>query len=321
MSKKNPMPKARQAMLIGEVEKRRQEMLDRVRAVAQGYTTALFVFGPGGMGKTHHITTELDGLCGQGWIHHTAYTTPKALFLALHAAPAAIHVFEDCESMYKVDVASSILRAACGAPRGGLRRITYQTAAEDLTCVFTGGIIIVSNESLARKGSGPLNAVASRFRPLKWELTREEIMATILTMAANASDDRGLHLKIADRMDVAKWMIDSMADDATLRVDLRTFAEHALPLYAQAVNGDSVTDWKQMLLTTLRGGEQAGETREQREQKWQDLALYLADNASYAGTDDRIKEWARLADMGQAQYYRYLRQARAKRHVVVLPKQ
>ena len=146
------------------MEERLKLLCDQVAAVAQGYTNAMFLYGPGGLGKTHHVTTQLEALCGKSWRHHTAYSTPKALMMALTEYPDSVHLFEDCERLYKTDVAASLLRAACGSPKQKDRWVTYETAHETLRILFRGGLVIVSNENISRT-KGPLAAVASRFRP------------------------------------------------------------------------------------------------------------------------------------------------------------
>lgn len=320
MTKKNVMPDTKRIIIRNRIEKRRQELMDQVRAVAQGYTTALFVYGPGGLGKTHHITNELDALCGASWQHHTAYSTPKALFLSLLEAKDQIHVFEDCERLYKMDVASSILRAACGSPRGGARRITYETAGESLTCTFTGGIIIVSNESIERHASGALKAVASRFRPVKWDMTTEERMAAIVDLAHQDADPHHLGLTRSQRLEVARWLTEQMADNPRMKVDLRTYVEHALPVYAQWRNGDSSSHWKEILSLKLSGESTAQETRLEVERRWEDMAHMIWMRDELRDGPAKLKFWTDSTGMAQAQYYRYLKAAKAKRQVVTAPK-
>jgi hypothetical protein len=136
--------------VLDALGKREAVLTAQIQSVVQGYTNACFVYGPGGLGKTHLIVTALEAMTGKGFRHHTAYSTPKALMLALVDAPDTIHLFEDCEKMYKTDVSSSILRAACGSPKQRDRWVTYETAHEILRVNFTGGMVIVSNENLAK---------------------------------------------------------------------------------------------------------------------------------------------------------------------------
>src|SRR5208282_1469979 len=105
-----------QQKLLAGVEKRRAILENAVSGVAKGFTSALFLWGPPGLGKSHLLTVMLDGIAGGGWKHHTAHSTPKALFMSLLEAPAAIHLYEDCEQLLKTALSASILRAACGSP-------------------------------------------------------------------------------------------------------------------------------------------------------------------------------------------------------------
>lgn len=313
MSKASAMSAFRRKQLMTKVENDRDVLRTQVRAVAQGYTTALFVHGPGGLGKTHLVTQELDDLCGKGWCHHTAYSTPKALFESLAGYASAIHLFEDCERLYKQDIAASILRAACGSPRDAERWITYETASESRRLRFTGGIIIVSNESLAR-GKGVLQAVASRFRPVKWDMTVEERIAVILDMADKGSVRQGRRLSPKQCREVATFLIDEMsASSGSVNVDFRTFQEHALPSYCQWMDAPDGPHWHDVLLSKLSGEVAMPETRDEKNAKLEELAWVIHHNDAIKGTAAKLKAWTDLTQLKKSQYYIHLKAAQARR--------
>src|SRR5258708_21035882 len=234
------------------IESRRNILEKGVESVAKGFTSALFVYGPGGLGKSHLLTMMLKNLTDKGWRHHTAHSTPKALFLALLQSPSSIHLYEDCEKMLKTDLSASILRAACGAPNDAKRRVTYETNNEDLKFDFTGGIVIASNQNLART-NGPLAAVASRFRPILWDMTVEERIACIVTMSRQEHVKGGVTIS-AKMAEMVAWTLVDMTCDSSSKVDLdlRLFAEHALPAYAQSIK-DPIMKWKDLLQAKLMG--------------------------------------------------------------------
>src|SRR5258708_7348333 len=58
------------------IESRRNILEKGVESVAKGFTSALFVYGPGGLGKSHLLTMMLKNLTDKGWRHHTAHSTP-----------------------------------------------------------------------------------------------------------------------------------------------------------------------------------------------------------------------------------------------------
>lgn len=293
------------------LDKREKVFQAQIEAVCQGYTNASFVYGPGGLGKTHLITTILEGLKGKEWRHHTAYSTPKGLMLALAAYPNAIHLFEDCEKMYKTDVASSILRAACGSPKQRERRVIYETAHEKIDIVFTGGIIIVSNESLS-KSKGPLSAVASRFKPVKWDMTVQERIARMLQIAGLGWSKEGRLVSPAECLKVAKHLIEEMlTQETSYPVDIRMFTEHALPAYLQHREGRTDVDWKQLIRSKLSGEVRAEEKRTDRNDRLRQLALKLASDKSLDRAA-KMKQWTEQTGLGQAIYYRHLKAAKVK---------
>jgi hypothetical protein len=284
----------------------RREILEKgVQSVAQGFTSALFVYGPGGLGKSHLLTTMLDSIADKGWRHHTAHSTPKALFLAMLQSADSIHLYEDCEKMLKTDLSASILRAACGSPNDRVRRVTYETNTEDLKFNFSGGIIIATNQNLSRT-NGPLAAVASRFRPILWDMTLEERIACIVTMSRKDHVKGKVAMTAAECEKVAWELIDMTCESSSkVDLDLRLFAEHALPAYAQS-KIDSKMKWKDLLQAKLMGiATTVEETQEERTRSMQQLAQKIA---SEGGTGkERIAKWKALTGLGQAIYFRHLK--------------
>ena len=297
-------PKRQQKLLEG-IEQRRAILENAVMAVVKGFTSALFVWGPPGLGKSHLLTVMLDGIAGKTWRHHTAHSTPKALFMSLLEEPNAIHLYEDCEQLLKTLLSASILRAACGAPNERERWVSYETANETLKAKVTGGIIIATNADM-RRTKGELQGVASRFRPIRWDMTLEERIAMILDLASRPCVKNGVELEKRECVKVAHRLIE-MATDSSSKVDLdlRLFTEHALPAFAQAKVNPGMA-WEDLLQAKLIGvATTVDDTQADRTRKLQALAQKI----DREGGSIKIKlgKWKSMTELGQAIYYRHLR--------------
>lgn len=291
--------------ILAQVEGRRKILETSLQAVVQGYTSALFVWGQPGLGKSHVLTTLLDGLCPGSWKHHTAYSTPKALMLSLAECPNALHLFEDCERLFKTDLSASILRAACGSPGDRDRWVTYETANERLKVNVTGGIVIATNADLAR-GNGPMQGVASRFRPIKWEMTLDERVAVILDIA-----DRGFRrgktvLSAKQCREVAESLLQWVeSGQDNLALDIRLYCEHALPTYAHCL-ATGLKNWESVLAAKLTGiATTKDERQHERTERLQDLAVLI--DAGQGSAASKVADWRAKTGLGKAIYYRHLK--------------
>jgi hypothetical protein len=295
--------------LTAKIASRRRSLEAALQGLVQGYTTAAFIWGPPGLGKSHVVRTYLDGAAGKTWIHHTAYTTAKGLMLTLAEQPHNIHVFEDCERVLKNDLCASILRAAAGSSQDEKRWITYETANEKLRVNFTGAIVIVTNANLS-KTSGPMQGVASRFRPVKWDLTIEERIALILEIATLGYSRNKVTVSAAECVKVANRLMELVADTITdVALDLRLFIEHAMPAYAQWKAEKSGPSWEDVLITKLSGV--AGTDAEHREEKMARLEqLALTISVGGGTSKEKIARWRAATNLGQAIFYRHLRKAK-----------
>ena len=296
--------------ILERVDSRKKMLEASVQSVVQGYTYALFVWGPPGLGKSHLLTAMLDGLCQGGWRHHTAYSTAKALMIAIAESPTSIHLFEDCEKLLKTDLTASILRAACGAPGERERWVTYETANEKFRVNFTGGIVIATNANLAR-ANGPLQGVASRFRPIQWTLTLEERLAIISDIAEQGWVRGKIRLTKAETVKVAKEMLEMVQQlGCDTEVDIRLYTEHALPTFAHC-KATGINRWEDVLQSKLIGIAQTKEeSQSARTGKLEVLAQMIA---SGPGTGkEKVADWKAKTGLGQAIYYRHLKKGKKR---------
>lgn len=301
------MTQKEQEKLLKQIEERRKIMENAVVSAAKGYTTALFIWGSPGLGKSHLLTVMLDGIVS-GWKHHTAHSTPRALFMSLQNDPASVHLYEDCEKLLKTDLSASILRAACGSPNERERWITYETANESMRVKFTGAVIIATNANMSR-ANGPLQGVASRFRPIRWEMTLQERIATILKIAERPTIKGGVALTAKECRKVALSLIDMVVDSKSdMQLDLRLFTEHALPAYAQSKMQPGM-NWEDLLQAKLLGtATTIADTQDDRTRKMRQLAQKI--DAEGGSTKEKIAKWKSLTELGQAIYYRHLRDSK-----------
>lgn len=310
MQKYSLWPERKRAKIRAGLLKREAVLRAQVRSVVQGFTCAMFLHGPGGLGKSHIVAAELESLVGKSWRHHTAYTTPKALMIALYEFPDQVHVFEDCEKLYKTDVSSSILRAACGSPRSKARWVTYETAHENMKVNFKGGLIIVSNENLAR-AQGPLSGVASRFRPVLWDMTAEERMCRIADMADEGWSRGERSLNPVQCREVAAFLIEEMKlGEIKVPIDLRTFCEHALPAFAQCHSSKGGVSWQDMIRSKLQGLVGNIEKRGEKSNRLQILASSINVDPKLTPVL-KIAKWKEATGLGRAIYYRHIRVAKS----------
>jgi hypothetical protein len=225
--------------------------------------------------------------------------------MSLMNDPHAIHLFEDCEKMLKTDLCASILRAACGSPNDRIRKVTYETANERHNISFYGGVIIATNANLSRS-NGPLQGVASRFRPIRWEMSLPERIATIMILSDREYVKQGITLTKQECKKVAVRLIEMVTDARSdLDLDLRLFTEHALPAYAQSKQTPGMK-WEDLLLAKLHGvATTADETQETRTRHLSQLAQKI--DLEGGNTKDKVAKWKALTDLGQAMYFRHLK--------------
>jgi len=294
---------------LDRVEKRRAILSSSVSHCVAGFTPAFFLWGAPGLGKSHTLRECLKDLGKDDFVHHTAYTTPKGLMLGLAERPEALHVVEDCERVLKTDLSASILRAACGDQGDGGRWVTYETAHEKLRIKMTGAVIIVTNQNLSRT-NGPMQGVASRFRPMKWELTPDEVACVIAKATERGWIRRELSLSSVECRHVAETLFE-LCDSSSSGVplDLRLYFEHALTCYAAGkLNKDD--NWADVLSAKMSGNaETADSSRAERRARLQRIALEV--DAMEVPFEQKMIAWmSKSGGLGQAMFYRHVTNAK-----------
>ena len=292
--------------LLAGIEDRAKTVRTRIRSVALGYTCGLFVYGPGGHGKSHIVTAELDETVGPGkWKSYKGDMSSRGMIDKLEEYPEAVHVLEDMEKTFKEPNMQSYLRAAMASPNGGPRRITDTKHKRDVNFIFYGGIIIVSNDSIDHR-YGRLGAIASRTHPMLWKLSTPELAAMMRTIAL-----RGYKQLAPDEcMEVAEYLIQEMQSrQRDTKVDLRTFCEGALPDYLQWKQGKSVAHWTKVVQARIQG-EPIAETRDDRLARHREIACQI--RLAAPTSDAMLHLWKEQTGLGKSTLYDRLREAEAE---------
>jgi hypothetical protein len=271
--------------------------------VALGYTHALFLYGPGGHGKSHIVQTELDQVPGKGkWKQYKGDMSSRGLIDRLEEYFEAVHVLEDMEKTLKQDEMQSVLRAAMASPKGGPRRITDTKHRRKVDFVFHGGIIIVSNDPIDYR-YGRLGAIASRTHPMLWRLSQPEMAAMMRAIAL-----RGFRkLTPEECMQVAEFVIQEMESrQADTKVDLRIFCDGALPDYLQWKEGKSVAHWSQVVRARIQG-EPLAECREDRLVRHREIDCRI--RCEGRTSEEEIRIWRTETGLAKTAFYDRLKEA------------
>jgi len=284
---------------------------DRIIAVIKGYATGLYLHGEGGLGKSFLV----EEILRQQRIDYKPFNSRmsgRGLFDQLGLYPGAVHVLDDMETLFKDKGAQGVLRSALWAQRqpgkpGPLERpVTWTTFGQQLSFIFTGGIIVIANRPI--DDVPELRAIKTRIACLHLEATVPEIRALMRQVAARGYDHGGLQLESAACLEVCEFVI---TQAAALRrsLDMRMLI-NALADRVQWEEADAACHWQDLVAASLRESPAAlrkGEeflTRAARKQ-WerQVIAEILAKTSD---AQERRRLWAERTGKSPAAWYRRL---------------
>jgi len=139
---------------------------DMVVMLAKGDQPSVVVTGPGGLGKSHTVTTTLrkaglkdmsildDYEIGakvpkNAFVVIKGYSTPKGLYRTLYENRNSIIVFDDCDSVLKDTVSLNLLKGALDSYSKRIISWRADIKDEDLptSFEFKGRVIFISNMS------------------------------------------------------------------------------------------------------------------------------------------------------------------------------
>jgi len=145
--------------------------------VINGHQPSVLLTGGPGIGKTYLIRKQLKvaGLSNEDYVIASGHSTPLGLYQLLHDHRDELIIFDDCDSVFRDDIAVNILKAALDSYDA--RFISWHSSkAEQMElerCFeFTGRIIFISNMHISRLDP----AVRSRAFCYNLHLSVEEII-------------------------------------------------------------------------------------------------------------------------------------------------
>lgn len=248
MSENQPLPNAHQDALHS-LEKKLNVIRDYVTALVKGYKYGLYLYGPGGMGKSFEVLRHLESL-EVSYELFNARMNAKGLFTTLGKAPDAIHVMEDMERLTKAPDAQGVLRSALWSQPGHERVVTWTTATDGPQKLpFRGGLILISNRPLADLPE--LRALATRIEVYRLEATEAELAAKMRELASygfRLNDKVGIGPEECLR--VTAFLLKECRD-VGCRLDLR-LQQKAFRTYLQFAADYSVTHWEDLVATSVR---------------------------------------------------------------------
>lgn len=237
------VPTSLDSDLLSSFERRLQVIRDRVRGVANGYHTGVYLTGRSGTLKTHTVSKELQQISTPSVIRN-ARMTPVGLFDFLGEHPEHLIVLDDIPSLVKQDAALPILMAALDGEPKSPRTVTYKSRDRDEEISFSGSIVFISNLALA---NDPLaNALRSRVVVLEHDPTDQEL-AAFVRMSAR-SGYKGLTSEQCQ--EVVTYVL-SVSRLFGRRLDLRDITK-AYEDRRQWEHRHSETPWQELVRTTAQ---------------------------------------------------------------------
>ncbi len=249
MNENNKVPPDRDKDALNTLEKKLHMVRDHCTAVARGYKSGYYLYGPGGMGKSFAALRHLESLDVPYQLFNSRMTA-KGLYLTLQKAPDAIHVMEDMERLTKDPDAQGVLRSALWAQPGHDRVVTWTTATDGAQrFVFRGGLILISNRPLADLPE--LRALATRIEVHRLEVTDAELAALMRELAAKGYR---LHGKVGigpeECLQVTEYLLKECRA-VGCPLDLR-LQQKAFQSYLQFAADFSVSHWEDLVAASVR---------------------------------------------------------------------
>jgi hypothetical protein len=238
---------------LAALETKFQLVRDYAGQVASGYTTGLYLFGEGGIGKSFAVIRELDRLKADYKVFNSRMTG-RGLYNALERFPDSIHVLEDMEQITRDRGAQGVLRSALWGQRrdGGKgpmeRMVTWSTYRMEHSFIFTGGIIMTANKPL---GDLPeLQALKTRIACMHLRATDGELTALMRSVALKGFEQQGRVLAPAECREICEFIVEqsrSLHRALDMRLLLNGFMD-----YLSWQEGDAGCHWRDMLATRLK---------------------------------------------------------------------
>jgi hypothetical protein len=164
--------------------------------------------------------------------------------------PDVVLVLDDVADILTRPVALQLLLAALGnqSSEPGERKIKYRRQGRDVTVVFKGGIIMLSN--LQFHVTPLLDALRSRINTLNHNPNEPQIAALMRDIASQGWPRDCPKITPAEGIEIVNFVIEESRRRGC-RLDLRLLVDKAFPDYLQDRDGETETHWKDLVRVTL----------------------------------------------------------------------
>ncbi len=303
---------ANQTALLTELSQRQAVVRDYVRGVARQYSTGLYLYGAPGTAKTHTVQAVLDDEIRDIYAYKRGHVTPLGLFELLADHREEVIVLDDLSNILRSDTALQLLLAALehpSAPDFG-RRVEYRRQGRAQSFSFRGGVICISNLEL--HDAELLSAFKSRVHVLNYAPTDAQLGALMLAVADRDWPVAARVQTIAPEQarEVAAFVIGEKLR-LGCRFDLRLLFNKAYPDYQQWRDGETESDWRDLVtasieehLVAVRHSEPSALSREDRLEE--ERAVVRDILHQYGSREEQLGAWARRTGKSGRAFYRRL---------------
>ena len=295
---------------LANLEAKLQMVRDYTSSVISRLSTAFYLYGSGGCGKSHTILEELQRRKVPYRLYNSRMTG-RGLFDTLHEYPEGIHVFEDMEQVLLDPGARGILRSALwgqGSTDIRLpqeRLVTWTTHTLKLQFVFTGGIIMTANRPFPQLPE--LDAVKTRIGYMQLVVGDDELIALMRKLSLNGFKVNGVESSSAECREVCDFLV-SQARGLHRPMDIRTLY-NAFKDYLQWRECQSGCHWRDLVATRLKerpiGMEKVKTSEQVAQQKEEELEI-AREVANMPNRQEGYRIWKERTGKSKATLYRRL---------------
>jgi hypothetical protein len=302
---------------LANLESKFRLVRDRVDGIFQRFHTGLYLYGAGGLSKSHTVLKHLDDTQANYRLFNSRMTA-KGLCLELQDSPDALHVLEDMERITKDADAQGVLRSALWAQPGKRRMVTWTTATERIKFEFRGGIIMIANTPLAEMAE--LKALSTRIDVIKLEVTDGELVALMRDLANRGYQDPKGELSPSVCLEVVDYLIDQCRQ-AKFPLDMRLYV-NALADYLQWQAKHSRCGWRELVTNRVHQSaahrlEEAAIMNREQTLEWEreQVRQIMAETDHLSGktkTAEEVKRFKDRTGLAPATFYRRKREVVAE---------
>jgi hypothetical protein len=301
------------AHLLAELWRRQAVVRDMVRGVGRGYSTGFYLFGRPGTAKTYTVRQVLEQEIREPYVYQRGHLTPIGLFELIRDHPDEVLVLDDLVAIFKSDIALQILLSALEHPtsRDRSRIVKYQRKGETEQAVFRGGIVCISNREL--HDGDLLGAFKSRVHVLNYDPSDAQLGALMLSVAGSGWPADTSAISPAEATTVAEYVIGEMLRLGT-RFDLRLCFNKALPDYQQWKDGETESDWRDLVTASIEehlvAARHSGEPPSRAGRKDEEQAIVEEILQAHPSREERIRAWVKRTGKSERAFYRRLAEIR-----------